>query len=75
MLVFTAFSDTAEYLYDNLSARIKERYGLHVAIVTGTVEARSTLKLKEKLDYNKVLTLFSPVSKEATVLFPHVHEQ
>lgn len=75
VLVFTAFSDTAEYLYDNLAARIKERYGLHVAIVTGTVEARSTLKLKEKLDYNKVLTLFSPVSKEATVLYPHLHEQ
>ena len=75
VLVFTAFSDTAEYLYNNLAARIKERYGLHVAIVTGTVEARSTLKLKEKLDYNKVLTLFSPVSKEATVLYPHLHEQ
>ena len=75
VLVFTAFSDTAEYLYDNLAARIKERYGLHVAIVTGTVEARSTLKLKEKLDYNKVLTLFSPVSKEAAVLCPHLHEQ
>jgi SNF2 family DNA or RNA helicase len=75
VLVFAAFSDTAEYLYNNLAARIKERYGLHVAIVTGTVEARSTLKLKEKLDYNKVLTLFSPVSKEATVLYPHLHEQ
>lgn len=73
VIVFTAFSDTAEYLYQNLAETIKENYGLNVALVTGTVEARSTLKLREKLDYNKVLTLFSPVSKEASAVYPNLH--
>ena len=72
VLIFTAFSDTAVYLYDNLANAIKEKYGLNVALVTGTVEARSTLKLREKLDFNKVLTLFSPISKKAETLYPHL---
>ena len=72
VLIFTAFSDTALYLYDCLADKIKLRYGLNVALVTGDVEARSTMKLREKLDFNKVLTLFSPVSKEAASLYPHL---
>ncbi|MBQ1557492.1 MAG: SWF/SNF helicase family protein, partial [Pseudomonas sp.] len=75
VLVFTAFSDTAEYLYNNLAEAIKSKYGLNVALVTGDVEARSTLKLKEKLDFNKVLTLFSPVSKERTAIYPNLNEE
>ena len=75
VLVFTAFSDTAEYLYDCLADRIKTQYGLNVALVTGDVEARSTMKLREKLDFNKVLTLFSPVSKEREAVYPHLKEE
>lgn len=44
VIIFTAFSDTALYLYNNLAGRIKDRYGLNVAIVTGDIDARSTLK-------------------------------
>ena len=73
VLIFTAFSDTALYLYDCLADKIKSKYGLNVALVTGDVEARSTLKLKEKLDFNKVLTLFSPISKEAAVVYPTIY--
>ena len=72
VIIFTAFSDTALYLYDCLADKIKSKYGLNVALVTGDVEARSTLKLREKLDFNKVLTLFSPISKEAATLYPHL---
>lgn len=75
VLVFTAFSDTAEYLYNCLADPIKKEYGLNVALVTGDVEARSTLKLKEKLDFNKVLTLFSPISKEREAVYPHLKEE
>ena len=75
VLVFTAFSDTAEYLYNCLADPIKKQYGLNVAMVTGDVEARSTLKLKEKLDFNKVLTLFSPLSKEREAVYPHLKEE
>ena len=75
ILVFTAFSDTAQYLYDCLANPIKKEYGLNVALVTGDVEARSTLKLKEKLDFNKVLTLFSPISKERAAVYPHLKDE
>ena len=75
VIVFTAFSDTAQYLYDCLADSIKKEYGLNVALVTGDVEARSTLKLKEKLDFNKVLTLFSPISKEREAVYPHLKEE
>jgi hypothetical protein len=75
ILIFTAFSDTAQYLYDNLADAIKEKTGLNVALVTGDVEARSTLRLREKLDFNKVLTLFSPISKEKAALYPDIKEE
>ena len=77
ILIFTAFSDTAVYLYDNLAPAIKERFGLNTALVTGDVEARTTLKLKakQKLDFNTVLTLFSPVSKEKAAIYPDVDDE
>ena len=75
VIIFTAFSDTALYLYDCLANTIKTKHNLNVALVTGDVEARSTLKLKEKLDFNKVLTLFSPVSKERKAIYPHLNEE
>lgn len=75
IIVFTAFSDTAQYLYDNIAPQIKERTGLNTALVSGDVEARSTLKLREKLDFNKVLTLFSPISKEKASLYPNLNEE
>ena len=49
VIIFTAFSDTAVYLYDNLAKPIKEKYDMDTALVTGDVEARSTLKLKAGL--------------------------
>lgn len=75
IIVFTAFSDTAQYLYENIAPLIKERTGLNTALVSGDVEARSTLKLREKMDFNKVLTLFSPVSKEKVALYPNIKEE
>ena len=72
VLVFTAFSDTAEYLYDNLAAKIQEKTGLHVGLVTGN-GIRSTIK-GLPADFNSILTLFSPVSKEKDKLFPKQQE-
>ena len=75
VLIFTAYSDTAVYLYENLAKSIKEKYDMDTALITGDIEARSTLKLKEKLDFNKVLTLFSPISKEKNSIYPHINEE
>ena len=70
MIIFTAFSDTAEYLYENVSEYVKRKFGLETAVVTGSVDGRTTIKLK-KPSLNNVLTLFSPVSKGRDVLMPN----
>lgn len=75
VIIFTAFSDTALYLYDYLAPLILDRHGLHTALVTGDVDARTTLKMREKCDFNKVLTLFSPISKERATLYPNITEE
>lgn len=69
VLIFTAFSDTAEYLYAELAHYIFETYRLHTAMVTGSVDGICTIK-KLKPDFNTILTLFSPMSKERHILFP-----
>ena len=69
VLIFTAFSDTAQYLYEQVSAYMLRSFGLHTALVTGSVEGRSTVP-KFKADLNNVLTCFSPVSKDRAALMP-----
>ena len=75
VIIFTAFSDTAEYLYNCLASQINTDKGLHVAMITGDIESRSTLKMKRKMDFNTLLTLFSPLSKEKATIFPDVKEE
>ena len=67
ILIFTAFADTAMYLYDQVSGFVKKNFGLNTAVITGSVEGRTTAKLK-KADMNTILTCFSPVSKDKTLL-------
>ena len=69
VLIFSAFSDTAEYLYDQVSKYMKNNYGLDTAVITGSIDGRTTVKgLKATL--NNVLTCFSPISKSRDVLMP-----
>lgn len=69
MIIFTAFSDTAEYLYENVSVYVKQQFGLDTAMITGSEDGRTTIKLK-RATLNNVLTLFSPISKGRDVLMP-----
>ena len=69
VLIFSAFSDTAEYLYDNVSTYIKKQYGLDTAVITGSIDGRTTIK-GFKATLNNVLTCFSPISKSRDVLMP-----
>lgn len=69
VIVFTAFADTAEYLYENVSKYVKERFGLDTAMISGSVDGMTTAKLK-RTDLNTVLTLFSPISKDKELLMP-----
>lgn len=69
VLIFSAFSDTADYLYENVAPYIKNKYGLNTAMITGTVDGRTTIKgLKGNL--NNILTCFSPISKNRDILMP-----
>ena len=69
VLIFSAFSDTAEYLYDNVSAYIKDKYGLDTAVITGSIDGKTTIK-GFRATLNNVLTCFSPISKGRDVLMP-----
>lgn len=59
ILIFSAFSDTAEYLYEQVSAFVQSRFGLDTALITGSVDGRTTIK-GQRASMNEVLTLFSP---------------
>ena len=70
VIIFTAFSDTAGYLYEHVSEYMKNRYGMDTAVITGAIDGKTTAKgLKPTL--NNVLTCFSPVSKDKAVLLPN----
>jgi len=74
LLIFTAFADTAKYLYENLHQWILHNFGLHSAVVTGSDHPKTTLKMK-KVDFNSVLTNFSPISKERAKVMPNMMEE
>lgn len=69
VVIFSAFSDTAEYLYDNVSTYIKKKYGLDTAVITGSIDGKTTIK-GFRATLNNVLTCFSPISKGREVLMP-----
>lgn len=70
IIIFTAFADTAKYLYDNVSEYVLSNYGLNTAMVTGSVDGRTTVP-KLRADLNTVLTCFSPISKDKQLLMPN----
>lgn len=63
VIIFTAFADTALYLYEQVSQFMLKRFGLHTAVITGSVSGRTTAKIKNG-DMNTILTCFSPKSKD-----------
>nr|WP_218059318.1 DEAD/DEAH box helicase [Gilliamella apicola] len=74
VIIFTAFADTASYLFDHVSQYVKNHFSLHTAMITGSVDGRSTVP-KLHCDLNTVLTCFSPKSKDKHLLMPNnTHE-
>lgn len=69
VLIFSAFSDTAEYLYEHVSIYVKKKYGLNTAVITGSIDGKTTIK-GFKASLNNVLTCFSPISKGKALLMP-----
>lgn len=62
VLIFTAFADTANYLYKNLIQYNKDELGLETAKLTGTGRNECTLDINTQ--FNNLLIHFSPISKE-----------
>ena len=60
VLVFTAFADTANYLYDNLHTWATETLNIQSAVVTGGASRNSLVRN----DFDEILTNFSPIAKE-----------
>ncbi|XOQ58398.1 MAG: DEAD/DEAH box helicase family protein [Clostridium sp.] len=70
IIIFTAFSDTADYLYNEISKYVMDEFNLHTAKIVGSDANKTTLNIKN--DLNTILTCFSPISKEKHLTMPHV---
>lgn len=69
VIIFSAFADTAEYIYTHVSKMLKEEYRLDSAMITGGSNSKVTIP-KLHTDLNTILTCFSPVSKEKNLIMP-----
>lgn len=75
IIIFSAFADTANYIYESLSQWIREEFNVHSALVTGSGDNKCTLDGINKKDLNAVLTNFSPKSKEREKVYPDMVEE
>ena len=69
VLIFSAFADTANYLYENLAPLMLNKYGLKSARIEGGTKGNATNAGGDK-DTERLLTLFSPISKERDLIYP-----
>ncbi len=74
IIIFTAFADTASYLYKELSQWVAKKHGVNSALVTGSGGNQTTLKGIQK-DLNSILTNFSPVSKERSKIDSKIRDE
>ncbi|MFV0344752.1 MAG: helicase-related protein [Bacteroidales bacterium] len=72
VIIFTAFADTANYLYENLNAYLKEKYDINTALISGSRRICTTNKIPA--DLNAILTCFSPMSKAKEQIYPNMSE-
>ncbi len=74
IIIFTAFADTAEYLYQNISQWAQGSLKVHSALITGSGTNKSTMHGAGN-ELNMLLTHFSPISKERAKVAPEASEQ
>ena len=72
-LIFSAFADTANYLYDNLHKWLKDKYGIETAMIEGQANKVSLKYCPKKT--NTLLTMFSPISKHRDEVFGWIPKQ
>ena len=61
IIIFSAFADTVNYLYNNLITPCKDGLWLELAKITGSAKNECTLKIDNQ--FNNLLINFSPISK------------
>ena len=71
VIVFTAFADTANYLYEHVSEFASRELGLGVAEVTGSGGGKTNVD-GVRGDLSEILTCFSPVSKDRDKVYPRL---
>ncbi len=69
ILIFTAFADTASYLFEHISAYAKDEFHLETAKVVGTDQNQTTIKKIDK-GLHTILTCFAPRAKDKHLTMP-----
>lgn len=72
IIVFTAFADTANYLYRQLHRHMSKEFGVNTALITGSTRQVSVKAIPT--DLNVLLSCFSPISKDKALLYPEIEE-
>lgn len=75
VIIFTAFADTAKYLYKNINKWAFDEFGIYSALVTGGGDNKTNLDSVSNTDLNDILMNFSPKSKERAHLEPKAKEE
>ena len=75
VLVFSAFSDTAKYLYTHISAWASAELGIHSGYISGKDAPLTTLPKSVRREQNTLLTHFSPRSKERGKVDPEASDE
>ena len=70
VLIFSAFADTTNYLYKHISQYVKEKYGIESARIQGASSGNASTIPGDR-DTDRLLTLFSPISKERSIVYPN----
>ncbi|MEO5909870.1 MAG: helicase-related protein, partial [Pelobium sp.] len=73
VIIFTAFADTANYLYDNLSAYFKTKHQINSTLISGSRRICTSKNIPS--DINALLTCFSPLSKDKALLYPNISDE
>lgn len=69
VLIFSAFADTTKYLFNNIAPLMLQKYNIHTATIQGSQSGNATTIDGDK-DTERLLTLFSPLSKERDIVYP-----
>lgn len=75
LIIFSAFADTTNYLYNNLHKWLKDEFELYTAAVNGSGNNKSNFSNVKLGDLNAVLTNFSPYSKKRDKIYPDIKEE